>query len=119
MEPMQFLLRRTLGTAARILVCLLALGTAVPLAAHGDAEHDPCDAAADDKAPFSRLHVPGAPVQPEHCAVCHWLRSLRAFDAVVPAPSAPGEVAREAATLRPASLARLAAPSVPTRAPPA
>lgn len=116
---MQLLLRRTVGAIARVLVVLLALGTAVPFAAHGDSDHDPCDATPGGDLSRSRLHGPTAPVQAQHCSVCHWLRSLRVFDAVVVAPAAHAEVTREATAPRPATHARLLTPSVPTRGPPA
>jgi hypothetical protein len=111
--------RGTVGALARLLVVLLSLGTSIPIATHGDAGHDPCDTA--DLAPPARtsLHAPATPGKAQHCEVCHWLRSLRAFDASV---SAPSVVVGEAPVHRDAvasPLGHLRLSALPSRAPPA
>ena len=79
--------RRIMGPLARLLVVLLTLGTSVPVAVHGDAGHDPCDAGDIGPLAPQSLHGPAAATKTRHCDVCHWLRSLRAFDAAVEAPA--------------------------------
>jgi hypothetical protein len=115
---MDFPARRTAGAFARLLVVLLTLGTSVPVAAHGDAGHDPCDAAttAADRA---GLHAAGPDVPPQHCDVCHWLRSLRAFDVDVDRPAARAAISAACLPAAASSASRLSVPRAPSRAPPA
>ena len=109
----------TLGALARLLVVLLTLGTSVPVATHGDAGHDPCDAG--DLLPAARasIHAPTTPGKSQHCEVCHWLRSLHAFDASVSAPSVVIGTAISHDDASASPLGQLRLPSVPSRAPPA
>ena len=116
---MHSLVRGIMGPLARLLVVLLTLGTSVPVAVHGDAGHDPCDAG--DIAPLAplTLHGPAAPVTARHCDVCHWLRSLRAFDAAVEAPTTAHILTASTFSPAAAPLLRLRLPGLPSRAPPA
>ena len=116
---MHALAGRTAGAIARLLVLVLTLGTSVPFMAHSDEGHDPCDSGVISMAAGPSLHAPGAPVKPLHCDVCHWLRSLRAFDVVVAAPSAPVEGGWLPSSLGESPLSRLHVPAAPSRAPPA
>jgi hypothetical protein len=111
--------RGTVGALARLLVVLLTLGTSVPVATHGDAGHDPCDAA--DLVPPARasLHAPTTQGKAQHCEVCHWLRSLRAFDASVSAPSVVVGEALVHGDADASPLGHLRLPALPSRAPPA
>ena len=111
--------RGTVGALARLLVVLLTLGTSVPIATHGDAGHDPCDAG--DLVPAARASIQAAttPGKAQHCEVCHWLRSLHAFDASVSAPSVVVGTALIHADATASPLGQLRLPARPSRAPPA
>jgi len=104
---------------ARLLVLLLAAGTALPTAIHAGGADDPyCDPSRSSQG--TDAWTPGSGIADrEHCEICHWLRAVRSFDAV-PTPSLDAPRRRDHA-LRPLLLAR-AVPeraSAPTRAPPA
>jgi hypothetical protein len=115
---MHALVRRAAGATVRLLVLLLTLGTSVPIAAHGDAGHDPCDGGVEGVAQAT-VHAPQAPAKAQHCEVCHWLRSLRAFETVVDAPAKAAEGGWLAAALCVSPVARLHIRPAPSRAPPA
>jgi hypothetical protein len=116
---MSDLARRSTGAVARLLVLLLTLGTSLPFAIHVDEGHDPCDAPASAGVGATSLHLPGAPVKPQHCEVCHWLRSLRAFDTALATPAGTIEGGRFAFQATVSPLARLHVRPAPSRAPPA
>jgi len=116
---MHLLARRTAGAMARLLVLVLTLGTSLPFATHADEGHDPCDAPTIAGVGAASLRAPGAPVKPQHCEVCHWLRSLRAFDTVLAAPAATTEGNGAAAAVDVSPLARLIVRPASSRAPPA
>ena len=116
---MHQLVRRIMGPLARLLVVLLTLGTSVPVAVHGDAGHDPCDAGDIGPLAPQSLHGPAAATKTRHCDVCHWLRSLRAFDAALEAPAISQIPTVSTFNPAPAPLLRLRLPALPSRAPPA
>jgi hypothetical protein len=116
---MSTLVRRSTGACARLLMVLLLLGTAVPFAVHGDAGHDPCESSDIPSTARASIHAAGAAAPRQHCDVCHWLRSLRAFDIVVAAPSAPVEGGWLASSAGVSHRSRLDLPAAPSRAPPA
>ena len=95
------------------------MGAALPLALHGDANDDACDAVAGAPGSASTLRAASPAPATQHCGICHWLRSLRVFqtDAAQPIPrlltSAGPFDHGECAT------ARLVLDPVPARAPPA
>ena len=111
--------RGTVGALARLLVVLLTLGTSVPVATHSDVGHDPCDAGDLAPTPRASVQAPTTSGKAQHCEVCHWLRSLHAFDASVSAPTVVVGTAliHDDATASP--LGHLRLPALPSRAPPA
>ena len=110
--------RRLIGVPAAILAVVLATGIAMPSALHADANDDPCEAVGDGPGgPHLQPATAAAPA--EHCFICHWLRSFRAFEG-----KAVQQQPRLVASVRPgvqaeAPATRLALPRLPARAPPA
>jgi len=67
---------------ATALLVMLTVGVPLPAALHGDANDDICETTAAPHDAGDRLKSAGpAGEVPQHCAICHWLRSLRALDA--------------------------------------
>jgi hypothetical protein len=116
---MFFFARRTAGALVRLLVVVLSIGTSIPFAVHGDAGHDPCDTVDASAAPRTIEQAPAASPAPRHCDVCHWLRSLRAFDVALERPVAVNRVGLPSVTLAVSPVVQLSLPSAPSRAPPA
>ena len=112
-------LRRTLGVPAGLLIVLLTMGAALPAALHGDATDDVCEGVGDGPGSGSRLQAASYVTAAQHCAICHWLRSLRVFqtDAVQPLPRLMPS-ARAGACPR-SAVRRMAIAALPARAPPA
>ena len=111
-------LRRIVSIPAAVLAVFLAAVVALPSALHADVNDDPCEAVGNGPA---GPHVQPAPDAGafQHCFICHWLRSFRAFEG-----GAVHLLGGLAASVRPvvqaeASAPRLALPRLPARAPPA
>lgn len=113
------LARRSAGALARLLVLLLSLGTTIPAASHGDAGHDPCDAAESGSSAPASLHAVGGSESPRHCDVCHWLRSVRSFEVTFEPPLAATDAGVVQTAIAVSTAARLFVPQAPSRAPPA
>ena len=111
-------LRRVTCVPAAILAVFLAAGAALPSALHADVNDDPCEAVGSGPA---GPHVQSAPDAgaPQHCVICHWLRSFRVFQggAVQPLPDPAASV--RSGVQPEARATRLALPRLPARAPPA
>jgi hypothetical protein len=116
---MQVLARRSAGAIARLLVVLLTLGTSVPIVAHGDAGHDPCDTVEAPNHAAARVQAADSSAARQHCDVCHWLRSLRAFDIVVARPAVVVAPIHAQAPIEGSTTSRLSLGQKPSRAPPA
>src|SRR4051812_39868081 len=112
-------IRSSIGVPAGLLVVLLTIGAALPLALHGDANDDACDAVAGAPGTASSVRAASPVTAPQHCGICHWLRSLRVFqtDATQPIPRLVACASPFAQTE--CATGRLVLDLVPARAPPA
>ena len=114
---MRTIARLAAGFVARLMVVLLASGTAVPLVVHG-AGDDPCDAPVRSTTTTVVSRQVQTPAPARHCEICHFLRLLPGLDAVA-APVLPGlPVSVVINAPLPAACDALTIAGVPTRAPP-
>jgi hypothetical protein len=111
-------LRRIVSVPAAVLTAFLAAGVALPSALHADVNDDPCEAVGSGPAGPHIQPAPDAGAS-QHCVICHWLRSFRAFEggAVQLLPGLAASVRPGVQAEAPAT--RLALPRLPARAPPA
>ena len=111
-------LRRIVSVPAAVLAVFLAAGVALPSALHADVNDDPCEAVGSGPAGPHVQPAPDAGAS-QHCFICHWLRSFRAFEggAVQLLPGLPASVRPGVQAEAPAT--RLELPRLPARAPPA
>jgi len=102
----------------RLLAIWLALGSALPVALHGQMEDDPlCDPGtrAGERVLTQATHDAAA----GHCDVCHWLRGLRSFLAGDGTTTAPSAAPVEHVLPSVPAQARRGPRGIPVRAPPA
>jgi hypothetical protein len=66
---------------AGLLVALLIGATALPPALHAGMDDLACDLGAARSAGVTRVDASDSHRVPLHCEVCHWLRSIRVFEA--------------------------------------
>jgi hypothetical protein len=111
-------LRGRARLSARALALLLLLGTTIPTALHAGWD-DPCEPALGGHGPTYVQAQPVVASGGEHCAVCHWLRSLRSLETQPTGVAAVLPPGREVPSDPVTSLSRHDAPSIPARAPPA
>lgn len=72
---------------AGLLVALLVCATALPPALHADMDDLACEFGAARSAFATHVDANDTHADALHCEVCHWLRSLRVFQAALaPAP---------------------------------
>jgi hypothetical protein len=111
-------LRRLVSVPAAVLAVFLTAGVAVPSALHADANDDPCEAVGSG--PVGPHIQPGPDAgTSQHCFICHWLRSFRAFEGGA-VQLLPGLAASERPRVQAeAPATRLELPRLPARAPPA
>jgi hypothetical protein len=105
---------------ARVLAVVVLAGTALPAALHGGMDDDPlCDSQFAGPAATGRIGGDVAAPAPQHCLICHWLRSIRIFHKPLgPVAIAVGcTVVPQAANVRPAAAFSWGA--ISARAPPA
>jgi hypothetical protein len=111
--------RGTAGVVARQLVVLFTLGTSIPVAAHRETGHDPCDGTSRGSASATSVSADVDTPVSQHCEVCHWLRALRTFEIVAAPPVSPAAQGRHHSPLGESVVARLSVARAPSRAPPA
>jgi hypothetical protein len=105
---------------ARALALLLLVGTAIPTALHAGWDDDPLCEPVLGGTGTSHVQASSGPApRAEHCAVCHWLQSLRSLHADPAACGAELPLARWVTPEALLSDSRQDAPSLPARAPPA
>jgi hypothetical protein len=103
---------------AGLLVALLVGATALPPALHADMDDLACEFGAARSALGTHVDANDSGAGTLHCEVCHWLRSIRAFE--TPGVGAPAPIAPVDAVEVPvvAVLATTAVPVRSSRAPP-
>lgn len=99
-----------------MLVVLLVLGTSNPW--HADDTADPASSILHHDASAHGFDT-GSAGAPEHCAVCHWLQSLRTVWVVTQSLSADRPEVSFAAPSLPTRTIGIALLHLPARAPPA
>ena len=111
--------RLTARFALGVFVLALVLPSVVESHAWTDADLSGGEASLFVGHATTQVESPRAPVGPEHCALCHWLRSLGS--SVVGGPAAGPAAARHEHPLEgpPASRSVLPGSHGPARAPPA
>lgn len=78
---------------AGLLVAVLIAATALPPALHADMDDLACEFGAARSAQATHADANDTQDDSLHCEVCHWLRSIRAFDVTLAAaPSRIGTV---------------------------
>lgn len=88
--------RSALDRLGRLVAALLVCATGLAPALHAEGQDDRlCAPRSSGEAGDPVLHAAGGP-QAQHCEICHWLRSLRSFDA-----SDAGVAAGETVATRP------------------
>lgn len=70
---------------AGLLVALLIGATALPPALHADMDDLACEFGAARSAGTTRIDANDTRADSLHCEVCHWLRSIRVFEAALSA----------------------------------
>ena len=70
---------------AGLLVALLVGATALPPALHADMDDLACDFGAARSARTTHFDANDTHANSLHCEVCHWLRSIRVFEATLSA----------------------------------
>ena len=68
---------------AGLLIALLIGATALPPALHADMDDLACEFGAARSARATHIDANDSHANPLHCEVCHWLRSIRVFDAAL------------------------------------
>ena len=111
--------RLTAAGALGAFVLALVLPSLTRSHVWADADLAGADAALFVGHPTTQIESPRVPVAPEHCALCHWLRSLGSSVVGGPVPVPPTARLEHPLTGSTTSLSTVAASSCPARAPPA
>ncbi len=82
-EPMLSRFRPVGRRLAGLLVALLIGATALPPALHADMDDLACEFGAARSARATHVDANDTHANSLHCEVCHWLRSIRVFDAAL------------------------------------
>lgn len=97
---------------AGLLVVLLIGATALPPALHADMDDLACEFGAARSAGTTHFDANDTHANSLHCEVCHWLRSIRVFDAT---RSAAPQLVATVDSVDPPRVARPASPTVAIR----
>jgi hypothetical protein len=97
---------------AGLLVVLLIGATALPPALHADMDDLACEFGAARSAGTTHLDANDTHANSLHCEVCHWLRSIRVFDAT---RSAAPQLVATVDSVDPPRVARPVSPTVAIR----
>ena len=97
---------------AGLLVALLIGATALPPALHADMDDLACDFGAARSGRATHFDANDTHANSLHCEVCHWLRSIRVFEATL---SATPQLVSTVDVVDPPRVARLAATAVAVR----
>ncbi len=97
---------------AGLLIALLIGATALPPALHADMDDLACDFGAARSGRATHFDASDTHANSLHCEVCHWLRSIRVFEAAL---SATPQLVATVDVVDPPRVARLGATAVAVR----